>query len=54
MAKSPKKLTLAQETLRNLNYKAALLTQPQSACNCSNNTCIHSQCFGTCPPPARM
>jgi len=55
MVKNPKKLALAQETLRNLSHdKTALLTQPQSACGCSNNTCIHSLCFGTCPPPARM
>jgi len=56
MTKSPKKLTLAQETLRNLNRNKisnpspGFATAPQTACNCTNNSCVHSVCFGTCIP----
>ena len=53
-----KKLTLNQETLRNLtnnelkNVVGGFLTSPQTACNCTGEpqTCQHSVCFGTCNP----
>jgi natural product precursor len=49
------KLTLTQETLRNLNQNelrkvAGGFATVQTACNCSAVSCIHSVCATTCIP----
>jgi len=58
MKNRSKKLTLNQETLRNLttgelkDVVGGFVTAPQTACGCTGQpqTCQHSVCFRTCNP----